>query len=188
MATGEGKDHDIIKAPGVVLVGRVEHQLGGGLLPQVNEECGMDHRDSKTARPLPFPDQGVVQGPFVIALQTQQAGRSLQEICCKDAPQQKLSPSALPSTDGSVPSSQTLKHSLIGKHLETIPIPQLNLLSVLAATGNSNLPTAKSRTLQTQHGVPLALSKALFAFRSDPGSTAHTQQPQRALHVCHNST
>lgn len=115
LATGEGKDHDIIKAPGVVLVGRVEHQLGGGLLPQVNEERGMDHRDSKTARPLPFPDQGVIQGSFVIALQTQQAGRSLQEICCKDAPQQKLSPFALPSRNGSVPSSQILKHSLIGK-------------------------------------------------------------------------
>lgn len=164
MATGEGKDHDIIKAPGVVLVGRVEHQLGGGLLPQVNEECGMDHRDSKTARPLPFPDQGVIQGPFVIALQTQQAGRSLQEICCKDAPQQKLSPSALPSRDGSVPSSQTLKHSLIGKHLETIPIPQVKAQPSLCFSSYWKLKPSHCKIKNTSNSAWCSLGSLQSSF------------------------
>lgn len=57
----------------------VERQLGGGLFPQIDEEGGMNHRDSKTACPLPFPDQGVIQGPFVIALQTEGEGWMLQE-------------------------------------------------------------------------------------------------------------
>lgn len=60
-------------------MGGVERQLGGGLLPQVNEERGMDHGDSKTAHPLPFPDQGILHGPLVIALKPEREG------CCYKA-------------------------------------------------------------------------------------------------------
>lgn len=36
LPAGEGKDDDVIKGPGVVLVGGIEHQLGRGFLPEVN--------------------------------------------------------------------------------------------------------------------------------------------------------
>lgn len=36
LPAGEGKDDDVIKGPGVVLVRGIEHQLARGFLPEVN--------------------------------------------------------------------------------------------------------------------------------------------------------
>lgn len=64
----EGKDDDVIKGPGIVLVWRIEHQLVRGFLPEVNQEGGVNHGDRKAAQPLPFSNLNVVWGPFIEAL------------------------------------------------------------------------------------------------------------------------
>lgn len=128
LATGEGKDHDIIKTPGVVLVWGVEGQLGRSLLPQVNEERGMDHGDSKTAHPLPFPDQGILQGPLVVALKPQ------RELLLQEIPVSKLflSKSSCPelSSRGSPKLNSQIFQSLPSgngsvKCLKTVFIPKV---------------------------------------------------------------
>lgn len=69
MPAGEGKNDDVIKGPGVVLVWRVERQLVRGLFPEVDQEGGMDHRDGEAARPLPLSNLKVVWGPLIEALE-----------------------------------------------------------------------------------------------------------------------
>lgn len=74
LPTGEGEDDDVIEGPGVVLVRGIEHELVRGFLPEVNQECGVDHGDRKAAYPLPFSDLKVVRGPFIEALQKSKQG------------------------------------------------------------------------------------------------------------------
>lgn len=76
LPAGEGEDDDVIEGPGVVLVRGIEHQLVRGFLPEVNQECGVDHGNRKAAHPLPFSDLKVVRGPFIEAL-----GKSKQGGC-----------------------------------------------------------------------------------------------------------
>lgn len=68
LPAGEGEDDDVIEGPGVVLVRGIEHQPVSGFLPEVDQECGVDHGDGKAAQPLPFSDLKVVRGPFIKAL------------------------------------------------------------------------------------------------------------------------
>jgi hypothetical protein len=69
LPAGEGKDDNVIKGPGVVLVWGVESQLVGGFLPKVNQEGGVDHGDGKAAHPFPFSNLQVVGSPFIEALE-----------------------------------------------------------------------------------------------------------------------
>lgn len=69
LPAGEGKDNDVIKGPGIVLVRGIEHQLVRGFLPEVNQEGGVNHGDRKAAHPLPFSDLKVVWGAFIEALE-----------------------------------------------------------------------------------------------------------------------
>lgn len=69
MPAGEGKNDDVIKGPGVVLVWGVESQLVGGLFPEVYQEGGVDHRDREAAHPLPFSNLKVVWCPLIEALE-----------------------------------------------------------------------------------------------------------------------
>lgn len=69
LPAGEGKNDDVIKGPGVVLVWGVESQLGGGLFPEVNQEGGVDHGDGEAAHPLPLSNLKVVWCPLIEALE-----------------------------------------------------------------------------------------------------------------------
>lgn len=69
LPAGEGKNDDVIKGPGVVLVWGVESQLGGGLFSEVNQEGGVDHGDGEAAHPLPLSNLKVVRCPLIEALE-----------------------------------------------------------------------------------------------------------------------
>lgn len=73
LPAGEGKNDDVIKGPGVVLVWGVESQLVRGLFPEVNQEGGVDHGDGEAAHPFPFSNLKVVWGPLVEALRRNSA-------------------------------------------------------------------------------------------------------------------
>lgn len=68
MLAGEGKNDDVVKGPGVVRVRRVERQVPGRCLPQVNEEGGVHHGNSKAAPAVPLANGDVGGGTFVVAL------------------------------------------------------------------------------------------------------------------------
>lgn len=67
--TGEGKDDDVIKRPGIVRVWWVEGQASGCSLAQVNEEGGVHHGNCKAAPALSLSDGDVGRGALVVALQ-----------------------------------------------------------------------------------------------------------------------
>lgn len=69
LPAGEGKNNDVIKGPGVVLVWRVESQIVGGLFPEVNQEGGVDHGDGEAADPLPLSNLKVVWCPLIETLE-----------------------------------------------------------------------------------------------------------------------
>lgn len=67
--TGEGEDNDVVKRPGVVGVWRVEGQVPGRGLPQVNEEGRVHHGNCEAASAVSFPDGDVGRGALIVALQ-----------------------------------------------------------------------------------------------------------------------
>lgn len=68
LLAGEGKNNDVIKGPGVVRVRRVEGQVPGCRLPQVNQEGRVHHGDGKAAPAVPLADGDVGRRALVVAL------------------------------------------------------------------------------------------------------------------------
>lgn len=68
LLAGEGKNDDVIKGPGVVRVRRVECQVPGCCLPQVNQEGRVHHGDCKAAPAVPLPNGDVGGCALVVAL------------------------------------------------------------------------------------------------------------------------
>ena len=68
LLAGEGKNNDVIKGPGVVRVRRVEGQVPGCRLPQVDQEGRVHHGDCKAAPAFPLADGDVGRRALVVAL------------------------------------------------------------------------------------------------------------------------
>lgn len=89
-----GEDDDVIEGPAVLGVRRVKGQLPGGLLPQVYQHGGVDHRNGEAASSLLLPDGNVGRRALVVALDDQQ-GDSYSEghTGCRDTGDPRSEPS-----------------------------------------------------------------------------------------------
>ncbi len=67
-ARGEGEDDDVVEGPAVVGMRREEGQLAGRLLPQVQQEGGVNHGDGEAALALLPADRHVGRRPLIITL------------------------------------------------------------------------------------------------------------------------
>lgn len=69
--SGECKHNDVIKSPGVLWMWWVKGELPGRLFPEVNQERGVNHWNSKAAFSHLLPDGYVSRCPFVVTLRSQ---------------------------------------------------------------------------------------------------------------------